>query len=213
MYEYSEHFIMPLSHDEVVHLKGSLYSKMPGDHWQKLANLRLLLAYMLTRPGKKLLFMGTELATPNEWNHDKSLDWHLLQSPDRGGFAEYVSRLGHLYRDHSAFWREDPSWEGFCWVDVADRSNSVISYVRRDGDRHAVVVLNLTPVPRESYRVGVPDSGTYGKLLSSDDAEWGGSGYGGFDTLETQPSPFHGYQQSVALTLPPLAAVIIGRRG
>jgi len=156
--------------------------------------------------------MGMELATPNEWDHDRSLDWHLLQSPDRGAFAAYMSRLGHVYRDHSAFWREDPSWEGFCWVDVADRSNSVISYVRRDGDKHAVVVLNLTPVPRESYRVGVPDSGTYGKLLSSDDAEWGGSGYGGFDTVDTQPSPFHGYPQSVALTLPPLAAVIIGRR-
>src|SRR4029077_11443370 len=156
LYEYSERFIMPLSHDEVVHLKGSLLNKMPGDHWQKLANLRLLLAYMFTRPGKKLVFMGMELATPNEWNHDQSLDWHLLQAPDRGSFLSYVGRLGQVYRDHSAFWREDPSWEGFQWVDVADRSNSVISYVRRDGDKHAVVVLNLTPVPRESYRVGVP---------------------------------------------------------
>ncbi|HEY7234911.1 MAG TPA: 1,4-alpha-glucan branching protein GlgB [Gemmatimonadaceae bacterium] len=212
MYEYSEHFIMPLSHDEVVHLKGSLYSKMPGDHWQKMANLRLLLAYMLTRPGKKLLFMGTELATPNEWDHESSLDWHLLQQPDRAAFNEYVARLGRLYRERSALWREDPSWEGFCWVDVADRANSVISYVRRDGDRHVVIVLNLTPVPRESYRVGVPESGTYVKLLSSDDREWGGSGYGAFEQITTEPSAFHGYQQSVALTLPPLGAVLIAPR-
>ncbi|MFL5616057.1 MAG: 1,4-alpha-glucan branching protein GlgB [Gemmatimonadaceae bacterium] len=209
MYEYSEHFIMPLSHDEVVHLKGSLYHKMPGDHWQKLANLRLLLAYMITRPGKKLVFMGTELATPGEWNHDRSLDWHLLNEPDRQAYTNYVGRLGHVYRDESAFWREDPSWEGFCWVDVADRANSVISYVRRAGDRHAVVVLNLTPLPREQYRVGVPESGTYQKLLSSDDRAWGGSGYGEFETLTTEPSAFHGYPQSVALTLPPLGAVVI----
>jgi 1,4-alpha-glucan branching enzyme len=211
MYEYSEHFIMPLSHDEVVHLKGSLYHKMPGDHWQKLANLRLLLAYMLTRPGKKLLFMGTELATPAEWNHDTSLDWHLLQEPQRAEFHEYVRRLGHIYRDHAAFWREDPSWEGFCWVDVADRANSVISYVRRAGDQHAVVALNLTPVPRESYRIGVPDGGTYVKLLSSDDPQWGGSGHGAFEQLNTESSPFHGYPQSVALTLPPLGAVVLTR--
>src|SRR4051812_20971319 len=213
MYEYSEHFIMPLSHDEVVHLKGSLYKKMPGDHWQKLANLRLLLTYMLTRPGKKLLFMGMELATPNEWNHDRSLDWHMLNEPDRGSFTNFVGKLGHLYRRESAFWRDDPSWEGFCWVDVADRVNSVISYVRRDGDRHAVVVLNLTPVPREYYRIGVPDSGTYVKLLSSDDHEWGGSGYGGFEMVQTDPSPFHGYPQSVTLTLPPLGAIVIGPKG
>ena len=213
MYEYSEHFIMPLSHDEVVHLKGSLYAKMPGDHWQKLANLRLLLAYMVTRPGKKLLFMGMEFAAPTEWNHDRSLDWHLLHEPDRAAFAGFVGRLGHVYRDHSAFWRDDPSWEGFCWVDVADRANSVISYVRRDGDRHAVVVLNLTPMPREHYRVGVPESGTYMKLLSSDDRQWGGSGSGEFEYVETQPSSFHGYPQSVSLTLPPLGAVVIGPRG
>ena len=210
MYEYSEHFIMPLSHDEVVHLKGSLYDKMPGDHWQKLANLRLLFTYMVTRPGKKLLFMGAELATPNEWNHDRSLDWHLLNEPDRNSFANFVSRLGHLYRAESALWRDDPSWEGFSWVDVADRANSVITYVRRDGDRHAVVVLNLTPLPREFYRVGVPGTGTYVKLLSTDDLDWGGSGYGAFESLQSEPSPFHGYPQSVSLTLPPLGAVVIG---
>jgi len=155
--------------------------------------------------------MGTELATPAEWNHDTSLDWHLLQEPQRAEFHEYVRRLGHIYRDHAAFWREDPSWEGFCWVDVADRANSVISYVRRAGDQHAVVALNLTPVPRESYRIGVPDGGTYVKLLSSDDPQWGGSGHGAFEQLNTESSPFHGYPQSVALTLPPLGAVVLTR--
>jgi 1,4-alpha-glucan branching enzyme len=210
MYEYNEHFIMPLSHDEVVHLKGSLYTKMPGDHWQKLANLRLLLAYMMTRPGKKLLFMGTELATYGEWDHERSLDWHLIQQePYRAAFHEYMRRLGHVYREESAFWREDPSWEGFSWIDVADRANSVMSYLRRDGARHAVVILNMTPVPRELYRVGVPASGSYRKLISSDDPQWGGSGFGAADHFSTQRSAFHGYPQSVSLTLPPLGAVIL----
>jgi 1,4-alpha-glucan branching enzyme len=150
---------------------------------------------------------------PGEWNHDRSLDWHLLQEPDRKSFENFIGRLGHLYQSEPAFWRDDPSWEGFCWVDVADRANSVISYVRRAGDSHVVVVLNLTPVPRDNYRVGVPESGTYVKLLSSDDMEWGGSGYGGFERLETEPSPFHGYPQSVSITLPPLGAIVIGIRG
>jgi 1,4-alpha-glucan branching enzyme len=122
-----------------------------------------------------------------------------------------VARLGHVYRDHPAFWREDPSWEGFCWVDVADRANSVISYVRRAGDQHAVVVLNLTPLPRESYRIGVPEAGAYAKLISSDDREWGGSGYGAIDSVTTEPSAFHGYQQSVSLTLPPLGGIVLVR--
>jgi 1,4-alpha-glucan branching enzyme len=200
---------MPLSHDEFVHLKGSLFTKMPGDDWQKLANLRLLLTYMLARPGKKLLFMGTELAPYGEWNHDRSLDWHLLGDPQRAAYQEYVRRLAHVYKEHSAFWREDPSWQGFHWIDVGDRENSVMSFVRCDGDQHAVVIMNLTPVPRENYRVGVPSAGIYDKLLSSDDAQWGGSGFGAFDRLETQPSAFHGYPQSLTLTLPPLGAVIL----
>ena len=210
LYEYSEHFIMPLSHDEVVHLKGSLLTKLPGDDWQRIANLRLLLAYMFTRPGKKLLFMGTELAPWSEWNHDTSLDWHLLRDdPRRAAFAEYISRLTEVYRTHSAFWREDDSWEGFQWIDVADRDNSVIAYVRRDGERHAVVILNLTPVPREDYRIGVPAPGPYAKLIGSDDAQWGGSGYHSSDRLETEPAPFHGFAQSVVTTLPPLGALVL----
>jgi 1,4-alpha-glucan branching enzyme len=209
LYEHTERFIMPLSHDEVVHLKGSLLSKMPGDEWQQLANLRLVLAYMFTRPGKKLVFMGTELAPWNEWNHDVSLDWHLRGDPRRACFEAFVRRLAHVYREHALFWRDDSSWEGFSWIDVADRENSVISYVRSAGADHAVVVLNLTPVPRERYRVGVPRHGEYLKLLSSDDAEWGGSGQGSIDCVNAEPTPFHGYQQSVELTLPPLAALVL----
>jgi 1,4-alpha-glucan branching enzyme len=212
LYEHSERFIMPLSHDEVVHLKGSLLDKMPGDEWQKLANLRLLLAYMFTRPGKKLLFMGTELASWNEWNHDTSLDWHLRDDPRRVAFQSFVARLAHVYRDHPVFWRDDSSWEGFNWIDVADRDNSVISYVRCADTERCVVVLNLTPVPRERYRVGVPLPGEYTKVLSSDDAEWGGSGHGAIDSVYAADTPFHGYQQSIELTLPPLGALVLAPR-
>jgi 1,4-alpha-glucan branching enzyme len=200
---------MPLSHDEVVHLKGSLLGKMTGDDWQRLANLRLLLAYMFTRPGKKLLFMGTELAPWREWNHDTSLDWHLRADPRHGAFEAFVARLARVYREHPAFWRDDSSWEGFSWIDVADRDNSVISYARLSGPDVAVVILNLTPIPRERYRIGVPRGGKYAKVLSSDDTEWGGSGHGAIGELHAESTPFHGYQQSIELTLPPLGAVVL----
>jgi len=209
LYEYSERFIMPLSHDEVVHLKGSLLQKMPGDEWQKLANLRLLLAYMFTRPGKKLLFMGAELAPWSEWSHDTSLDWHLAEDPARKGFMAFVGRLNAIYTPEPAFWRDDHTWEGFGWIDVADRDNSVISYVRRSGDRHVVVALNLTPVPRERYRIGMPAGGRYEKLVSSDDIEWGGSGFAPFEAIESEASPFHGFSHSAELSLPPLGAVVL----
>ncbi len=209
LYEYSERFIMPLSHDEVVHLKGSLLTKMPGDEWQRLANLRTLLAYLFTRPGKKLLFMGMELAPTTEWNHDVSLPWHLLDDPARAAHQRFIARLAHLYRDEPALWRDDQSWEGFTWIDVADRENSVVSYARQAGDSHAVVVLNLTPAPRERYRIGVPAAGRYTRALSSDDQEWGGSGFGAFESVETQDAPFHGCQQSIEITLPPLAALVL----
>ncbi|HEX4684279.1 MAG TPA: 1,4-alpha-glucan branching protein GlgB, partial [Gemmatimonadaceae bacterium] len=188
LYEYSERFIMPLSHDEVVHLKGSLLHKMPGDAWQKLANLRVLYTYMFTRPGKKLLFMGSELAPWTEWNHDMSLDWHLRDAGGHAAMERFVARLAHVYREDPTFWREDHSWEGFNWIDVADKENSVVSYVRRAGDEHAVMILNLTPVPRERYRIGVPSNGRYRRLLSSDDQEWGGSGFGTFHDVTPDAS-------------------------
>ena len=209
LYEYSEHFIMPLSHDEVVHLKGSLFRKMPGDEWQRLANLRLLLAYMFTRPGKKLVFMGIELAVPREWNHDESLPWHLADDPSRVAFVRFVAELSSLYKREPAFWRDDSTWEGFRWIDVADNENSVLSYERKSGDSRTIVVLNFTPLPRERYRIGVPEGGRYECVLSTDDTRWGGSGYESFADVDADSTPYHGLSHSVELTLPPLAAIVL----
>ncbi|GAC1516834.1 MAG: 1,4-alpha-glucan branching protein GlgB [Gemmatimonadaceae bacterium] len=213
MYEHSEHFLMPLSHDEVVHLKGSLLTKMPGDPWQQMANLRALMAYQYTRPGKKLVFMGAELAPRSEWSHDESLPWHLGNDPAHAAFGRFLAALGQLYRAHPPFWRRDGDGDGFQWIDIGDRDASVFSYVRRDGRDHIVVVLNLTPVPREGYRIGAPDVGPYRVLLSTDAPEFGGSGYGGtVSSANTTPSPFHGFGQSLELTLPPLGVLILAPR-
>ena len=209
VYEYNERFIMPLSHDEVVHLKRSLLEKMPGDLWQKLANLRLLLTYQYTRPGKKLLFMGTEFAPWSEWNHDTSLDWHLAGEPQRAGFGLFVEDLGRLYRERSALWRNDHVPSGFAWIDLADEENSVISFARHDGHEHVIVVLNFLPIPREQYRIGVPSTGRYTLLMSTDDSRYAGSGLGMRPTIEVESTPFHGYPQSVALQLPPLGALVL----
>jgi len=210
IYEYTEKFVMPLSHDEVVHGKGSLLNKMAGDEWQKFANLRTLLGYMLTRPGKKLLFMGTELAPWSEWNHDMSLEWSLLRDdPNRAKFLAFVQRLAHLYRERPEFWRRDSDWEGFSWISADDRENSVLSYVRRDGETHAVVVLNLTPVPRDNYRIGAPAATTYREILNSDAVAWGGSGHVTRERVTATPSPFHGFPQSIELSLPPLGTLVL----
>jgi 1,4-alpha-glucan branching enzyme len=210
IYEYTERFVMPLSHDEVVHGKGSLLNKMSGDEWQKFANLRTLLAYMITRPGKKLLFMGTELAPWTEWDHESSLDWSLRDNdPKRASLFAFIAALARVYRSHPQLWRRDAEWEGFSWISADDRENSVLAYVRRDAERHAVVVLNLTPLPREHYRIGVPDECAYREALNSDAAEWGGSGYATVKRVESKPTPFHGFAQSVELTLPPLSVVML----
>jgi 1,4-alpha-glucan branching enzyme len=209
IYEYSERFIMPLSHDEVVHGKGSLLSKMPGDEWQKYANLRALYAYQYTRPGKILLFMGAELAPYDEWNHEASLDWHLADEPMRAGLANFLADLGALYRESPALWRHDHGPEGFAWIDCTDRDNSIISYARRDGDDHLVVVLNLTPVPRDNYRIGAPAAGRYTVKLSSDAREYGGSGFAIPTTLDTESVAYHGYPQSLQLVLPPVGALVL----
>ena len=209
IYEHSENFTMPLSHDEMVHLKGSLYEKMPGDHWQKLANLRTLFAYMVTRPGKSLLFMGSEIAEPCEWNHDQSLDWHLAAEPDRAAFMRFMERLGKVYAATSAFWQLDPDPRGFEWIDVNDRANSVLSFIRRSNDGHAVIVLNLTPTPHGAYRIGVPEGGEYTCLLSTDAREWGGSGYGEFAVVQANDIPYHGRRYSIEVALPPLSAVVL----
>jgi 1,4-alpha-glucan branching enzyme len=209
LYEHSEHFIMPLSHDEVVHGKGSLLAKMAGDEWQKFANLRLLLAYQYTRPGKKLLFMGTEIAPGGEWRYDASLDWHLAADAPRQGLARFLEALGRLYRRHPALWRGDADHSGFRWIHCDDHAQSVLSYAREAGADSLMVILNLTPVPRPEYRLGCPRPGRYRVILCGDLPEFGGSGHPFSARLEAQNVPFHGLPHSLVLTLPPLAALIL----
>jgi 1,4-alpha-glucan branching enzyme len=209
MYEYSEHFVNPLSHDEVVHLKRALLEKMPGDTWQKFANLRLLLAYQYTRPGKKLLFMGTELAPEQEWSHQRSLDWHLAGEPYRVGFQRFLAALGALYRATPALWRNDADPAGFAWVDCADAANSVVSYLRCEGGDEVLVVLNLTPVPRHDYRIGVPRAGTWVERFSSDDPRFCGSQVATHERVVAEAVQWHGHPQSVRLVLPPLGGLVL----
>jgi 1,4-alpha-glucan branching enzyme len=210
MYEYSERFITPLSHDEVVHGKGTLLAKMPGDLWQRFANLRALLAYQYTRPGKPLLFMGAELGSLREWNHDSSLDWHLGDEPLNAGLLRFVADLGRLYRARPEFWREDPDYSGFQWLAADDRDHSVYAYLRRDGSRCVVVLLNLTPVPRPGYQTGAPREGRWSLLLSSDAPQYGGGGYGLVEDVRTEPIPWQHQPASFRVDLPPLGAVVLG---
>ena len=210
VYAWNESFVLPLSHDEVVHGKGSLVNKMTGDNWQKLANLRLLYAYMWAHPGKKLLFMGGELAQWREWNHETSLDWHLLDDPGHAGIFRWLEDLNRLYREEPALHELDASPDGFEWIDANDALNSVLSFLRKsDGGDVVLVVLNFTPVPRESYRVGVPRAGLWTEVLNSDAAEYQGSGVGNMGGVEASPVPLHGRSWSLALSLPPLGAVFL----
>jgi len=209
LYEHSERFLMPLSHDEVVHGKKSLIEKMPGDSWQKFANLRLLLAYQYTRPGKKLLFMGTELAPHGEWTPDASLDWHLAADPQRVGLSRFLADLGRLYRESACLWAWDYDGRGMEWIDVEDHEQSVLSWLRRHERQEMIVVLNLTPVPRESYRIGASRPGRWRLRLSSDDAAYGGSGSPAPAEVVADGAAYHGRPCSFALALPPLAAVVL----
>ncbi|HVO35438.1 MAG TPA: 1,4-alpha-glucan branching protein GlgB, partial [Gemmatimonadales bacterium] len=211
LYAFTENFCLPLSHDEVVHGKGSLLAKMPGDDWQKFANLRALLAYMYTLPGKKLLFMGGEIAQRAEWSHESSLEWHLLQYPPHAGMQQLVRDLNRLLRAEPALHELDTDPGGMEWVDANDSDNSVLSYLRksRDGRGEIVVVCNFTPVPRYDYRVGVPRPGFWREVLNTDAREYGGSGIGNLGGVSTVPSPCHGRPQSLSLALPPLAVVAL----
>ena len=209
MYAYSENFVLPFSHDEVVYGKGSLLRKMPGDDWQKFANLRLLLAYMYTHPGKKLLFMGSELAQWDEWYHEKGLDWHLQPDSMHKAFQQFMMDLGRLYLEHSALWELDPSPEGFSWIDCNDSEGSVISYVRYGRENHLVCAFNFTPVPRQNYRVGVPGQGSYRERINSDSVYYGGSDLGNEGYIEVEKIPSHGFSQSISPALPPLACLIL----
>jgi 1,4-alpha-glucan branching enzyme len=211
LYEYTERFINSISHDEVVHGKGALIEKMPGDFWQKLANLRVLFAYQATRPGKQLTFMGGEIGQHAEWDVDGSLDWHLTEHPQRKALLHFVSRLGEVYKQTEELWRADPDPESFCWIDCADRDNSVLSYQRRipGTGRHVVMVMNLTPVPRDDYRIGMPEAGRYRVLLNTDATEFGGSGYLPAQEVHTEYHGAHGHPQSVSLCLPPLSLLVL----
>jgi 1,4-alpha-glucan branching enzyme len=213
IYASSENFVLPLSHDEVVHGKGSLINKMAGDEWQKFANLRLLYAYMWAQTGKKILFMGGEFAQWREWNHDASLDWHLMNTPAHAAVARLVGTLNHLYRSEPALHVRDCEPGGFEWVDANDADNSVYAFFRK-GTRPEdtiLIVLNCTPLPRFNYRVGVDDEGHWNELLNSNAETFGGSGHGNFGGVDAFPIPKHGRLFSLNLTLPPLGALYLKR--
>jgi len=210
LYAFHENFILPLSHDEVVHGKGSLIGKMSGDRWQRFANLRAYLGFMWTHPGKKLLFMGGEFAQEREWNHDIGLDWQLLGEPLHEGVRRLVRDLNHLYRSTPALHRLDCEPEGFHWIDVANAAESVVSYLRRgrDPQEQAVIVCNFTPMPRQGYRIGVPRPGRYRERINTDATEYGGSGVGNAGEVHADPHPAHGHPYSILLNLPPLGTLI-----
>ena len=210
LYAYSENFVLPLSHDEVVHGKRSLLGKMPGDQWQRFANLRLLLAYQFMAPGKKLQFMGAEIGQPWEWRPAEEVPWHLLQYGDHSGVQNLVRDLNRLYVGEPALHQLDFSPEGFQWIDCHDADQSVVSWLRhsRDG-RHVVVVLNFTPVPRHGYRLGVPQAGDYMERVNTDSAHYGGSDLGNGGRIATESKPWMGFPVSLSLSLPPLAALVL----
>lgn len=210
-YAFSENFVLPLSHDEVVHGKHSLLDKMPGDYWQKFAGLRVFLAYWLTHPGKKLLFMGGEFGQFIEWKYDDSLDWHLLDYPLHKALHDYVRQLNQFYVLHRELWEEDSAWSGFQWISCDDRANSVIAFYRQGASPEdmTVVICNFTPQVHRDYCLGMPEPGQYQEVLNSDAKDFGGSGVLNAKVLRTTATACHGLEQSLTLTLPPLAAIYL----
>jgi 1,4-alpha-glucan branching enzyme len=209
VYAFTENFILPLSHDEIVHGKGSMLSKMPGDRWQQLANLRALYAFMWAHPGKKLLFMGNEIAQEQEWSEERSLDWHLLENPAHSGVQALVRDLNRAYRDTPALWERDYDHTGFWWLEPNDAEASVFAFARigRDATRPLVFVANLTPVPRHDYRLGLPVPGRWTELVNTDSSYYGGSDQGNLGGVEAEDVPWMNQYHSAELTLPPLAAI------
>ena len=214
IYAYTENFVLPLSHDEVVHGKGSLLGKMPGDEWQKFANLRAYYGFMFGHPGKKLLFMGAEFGQSHEWNHDQSLDWHLLENNLHKGVQNLVRDLNNLYRNTPALYINDAEPKGFEWLDN-NVDYSIFVFTRRgDSEKElAIVVSNFTPTPHENYRIGVPLKGFYTESLNSDAADYGGSGMGNYGGLTSEATPYNGQPHSISLTVPPLATLIFTYKG
>jgi 1,4-alpha-glucan branching enzyme len=211
MYASSENFVLPLSHDEVVHMKGSLLDKMPGHDRDRFANLRLLLAWQHAQPGKKLLFMGGEFGQGREWNHEVSLDWHLLGVDRHQGILRWVRDLNRLHREERALHVKDCAHDGFEWIDCNDAENGVVSLLRRggEGDRPVVAVFNFTPVLRSGYRIGVPAGGLWLERLNSDAAPYGGTGAGNLGGVRAESVPAHARPFSISLTLPPLSALFL----
>ncbi len=209
-YAFYENFILPLSHDEVVYGKGSLLGKMPGDDWQKFANLRLLLGFMYTHPGKKLLFMGSEFGQRREWMHEESLDWHLLEYFPHQGLQKWVKDLNHFYRSTPALYELDFEQNGFEWVDFSDWEKSIISFMRKgkNPENIVLVVCNFTPIVRSNYKIGIPSGGFWKERLNSDGKEYGGSGQGNLGGVEAKPIPFHKREFSISLTIPPLSVLV-----
>jgi 1,4-alpha-glucan branching enzyme len=212
LYAWSENFILPLSHDEVVHGKGSLLNKMSGDRWQQLANLRALYAWMWAHPGKQLLFMGGELAQEREWSHERELDWWILDDPvGHRRVQQMVQALNQVYREFPALWADDVDPAGFAWIDANDADQSVLSFMRRraDGgtDETVACLANLTPVVRTGYRVGLPVPGRWREILNTDAVEWGGSGVGNYGAVDAEPLSWHGHRWSAPVTLPPLGVL------
>jgi 1,4-alpha-glucan branching enzyme len=211
VYAFSEKFVLPLSHDEVVYGKGSLIGKMPGDRWQKFANLRAYFGFMWTHPGKKLLFMGGEIAQEREWNHDRSLDWGLLDDPAHAGVQSLVRDLNALYREQPALHRHDCDPEGFRWVVMDDREQSVFAYLRQGdlGDKPVIAICNFTPLPREFYRLGAPVAGVWREALNSDAGIYGGSNMGNGGFVRAEDAPHGDWPASLTVTIPPLATLIL----
>ena len=216
VYAFTEQFVLPISHDEVVHGKGSMLTKMPGDRWQKFANLRAYYGYMFAHPGKKLLFMGCEFAQDREWNHDRSLDWHLLGDAMHAGVQRLLRDLNHLYKNTPALYERDFTPDGFEWIDHDDAPNSVLSFVRRGNAAHSlvVVVCNFTPAVRKGWRLGVPNAGVYKERINTDSEHYGGSNVGApFGEITADAVPAHGKSYSIEMTLPPLATVFFEWQG
>ncbi len=213
MYAFNENFMLSLSHDEVVHGKGSMINKMPGDDWQKFANLRALFGYMFGHPGKKLHFMGMEFGQWKEWNYESSLDWHLLDFENHKGLQFFMKDLNSVYKRFPALYECDFVGEGFKWIDANDSQNSILSFIRYDKSReHPVIVIaNYTPVPRNNYRIGVPEDARWLEILNSDAKQYGGSGMGNFGGVTSNPVPYHGEEQSINILLPPLGVVMFAK--
>jgi 1,4-alpha-glucan branching enzyme len=206
IYAFHEHFVLVLSHDEMVHGKGSMLTKMPGDWWQKFANLRMFYGWMYAHPGKKLLFMGAEFGQSSEWSHDRSLDWWLLDYPEHAGVRRLIQHVNWLYKSEPALWQLDDTYEGFEWIDFHDADNSVVAFMRKArAGAPLVFVVNATPVIRENYRVGAPGEGFYQEILNTDAAAYGGSNVGNYGGVHAEAIPWQGQSHSIMLRLPPLA--------